>query len=118
MSKEKQYRWNAEDYAQHSSAQQSWARELIAKPHLQGHESVLDIGCGDGRITAEIAGHLPDGDIRGVDNSAEMLAQARKGFLWSADPIFPDGFHPSSGIIPASFPPQAQELVKTPLCWQ
>jgi trans-aconitate methyltransferase len=86
MSKEKQYRWNAEDYAQHSSAQQGWARELIPKLNLQGHESVLDIGCGTGRVTAEIASHLPDGDVLGVDNSAEMLVLAREEFPWSKYP--------------------------------
>ena len=59
MSEEKQYNWNAEDYARHSSAQQSWGRELISKLDLQGYENVLDIGCGDGRITAEIAELLP-----------------------------------------------------------
>ncbi len=67
----KQYRWNAEDYAQHSSAQQSWVRELIGKLHLQGHEFVLDIGCGDGKV--EIAGHLPNSDILGVDSQFRRI---------------------------------------------
>jgi hypothetical protein len=38
----KNYDWNAEDYARHSAAQQDWARELIAKLHLQGTENILD----------------------------------------------------------------------------
>ena len=38
------YDWNARDYAEHSTAQQEWARELIAKLHLQGSESIIDIG--------------------------------------------------------------------------
>ncbi|XOF34082.1 MAG: hypothetical protein ACL93V_01930 [Candidatus Electrothrix sp. YB6] len=48
MAKKKQYRWNAEDYARHSSAQQSWAGELISKLDLQGDEAVPDIGCWEG----------------------------------------------------------------------
>jgi trans-aconitate methyltransferase len=86
MSEEKQYSWNAEDYAQHSSAQQGWARDLISKLDLQGYEAVLDVGCGDGKITAEIAGHLPDGEVLGVDSSQDMLELARKEFPWAKYP--------------------------------
>ena len=74
------YRWDAKDYAAHSSAQQVWARELIEKLDLQGDEIVLDIGCGDGKVTAEIASHLPDGSVVGVDNSMDMIRTAQSGF--------------------------------------
>ncbi|MGB5686941.1 MAG: methyltransferase domain-containing protein [Candidatus Electrothrix sp.] len=86
MSEEKQYNWNAEDYARHSSAQQGWARELMSKLDLQGYEAVLDIGCGDGKITAEIAALLPDGEVLGVDNSEDMLDLAREEFSWAEHP--------------------------------
>ena len=68
--------WNPSDYAQHSSAQQVWARELIAKLHLRGDERVLDIGCGDGKVTAEIATAVPRGYVLGTDNSPDMIAYA------------------------------------------
>lgn len=80
MKKEKQYKWNAEDYAKHSSAQKEWARELIAKLKLKGHESVLDIGCGDGKITAEIARYVPDGNVVGIDSSEAMIQLANTNF--------------------------------------
>ena len=47
--------WDPAAYAANSSPQQSWAREVIAKLKLRGDERVLDVGCGDGRMTAEIA---------------------------------------------------------------
>ena len=47
-------RWDAAEYARNSSAQREWARELIGKLGLSGRESVLDLGCGDGKVTAEI----------------------------------------------------------------
>ena len=68
--------WNPSDYAQHSSVQQVWARELIAKLHLRGDERVLDVGCGDGKVTAEIAAAVPRGQVVGVDNSADMVGYA------------------------------------------
>lgn len=80
MNQEKRYDWNAEEYAKHSSAQQIWARELIAKLQLRGSESLLDIGCGDGKVTAEIAAQLPEGDVLGVDSSPDMIALAKKHF--------------------------------------
>ncbi len=51
--------WNPEDYAKNSDAQLKWARELREKLELQDNESVLDVGCGDGKITADFSGSLP-----------------------------------------------------------
>jgi trans-aconitate 2-methyltransferase len=73
-------KWNAADYAANSSAQHAWARELIAKLQLRGDERVLDVGCGDGKVTTEIARAVPRGAVVGVDASAEMIAFARKTF--------------------------------------
>ncbi|RUM41186.1 MAG: SAM-dependent methyltransferase [Desulfocapsa sp.] len=86
MKEKKQYSWDAKEYAKHSSAQQVWARELIAKLQLRGNESLLDIGCGDGKITAEIAEQLPEGEVLGIDSSPDMIALARKHFPQSNHP--------------------------------
>lgn len=80
------YTWNALDYAKHSSAQQTWAREMIRKLSLKGDDRVLDVGCGDGKVTAEIAGLLPHGSVVGIDSSEAMITQQlpepiREGFI-------------------------------------
>lgn len=72
--------WNPSDYAANSASQQSWAREQIAKLDLRGDESILDVGCGDGKVTAELARAVPKGSVVGVDASAEMISFARKAF--------------------------------------
>ena len=74
------YLWNAEDYAKHSSNQYEWAKELIPKLNLTGNEALLDIGCGDGKVTATLATYLPHGCVVGVDSSEDMIALARKSF--------------------------------------
>lgn len=74
------YHWNAKDYAQHSQGQQVWARELISKSQLKGTQSVLDLGCGDGKVTAELAAGLPAGKVTGVDYSPDMIATATETF--------------------------------------
>ncbi len=73
-------RWNAADYAANSVVQQAWARELIAQLHLRGDEHVLDVGCGDGKVSAEIAQAVPRGFVIGVDASPQMIKFARATF--------------------------------------
>jgi len=72
--------WNAADYAANSVVQQTWARELIAKLNLRGDENILDVGCGDGKVTAELARNLPAGSATGIDASPPMIAFAQPAF--------------------------------------
>jgi trans-aconitate 2-methyltransferase len=73
-------KWNAADYAANSTVQQSWARELITKLKLVGDEHILDVGCGDGKVTAEIARGVPRGSVTGMDASPQMIEFAKKNF--------------------------------------
>jgi trans-aconitate methyltransferase len=71
------YRWNPEDYARHSAGQEAWAQDLLAGLKLRPDDAVLDIGCGDGRITAAIADQVPQGRVIGVDLSPDMIGHAQ-----------------------------------------
>ena len=73
----KNYKWDAREYEKHSQGQLKWARELIEKISLKGTENVLDLGCGDGKVTADISKIVSEGSIIGVDNSAEMIKLAK-----------------------------------------
>ena len=68
--------WNPAAYVRRSGLQAAMADEALALLRLNGNERILDIGCGDGRITAEIATRLPNGSILGVDASQDMIAYA------------------------------------------
>ena len=74
------YHWNAEDYQKNSNAQFQWAHELIEKLGLKGSETVLDLGCGDGKVTAKIAQCLSTGTVIGIDNSDDMIRLARQQY--------------------------------------
>jgi len=74
------YQWDARDYREWSSQQKKWGRELLARLHLEGNEHVLDIGCGDGLVTAELAARLPRGRVLGIDISPHMISLARETF--------------------------------------
>jgi len=74
------FSWNPADYTRSSPAQQLWAQELIQKIRLSERDRVLDIGCGDGRVTAAIAASVPKGSVTGIDSSSEMIRFAREHF--------------------------------------
>ncbi len=80
------YNWNAKDYEKNSLAQQKWARELIVKLRLKGTEDVLDLGCGDGKVTSEIARLVCNGSVVGVDNSTSMIDLATDKYPHSKYP--------------------------------
>lgn len=81
-----QYQWNPEKYHNSSSAQSKWAHELIAKLSLSGDERILDLGCGDGAVTAYIAGLVPKGEITGIDSSPDMIGFAKESYPSSQYP--------------------------------
>lgn len=68
--------WNAELYRERSSLQQTMAAEVLQDLNVTSSERVLDVGCGDGRITSEIARRMPDGCVVGVDASSNMIELA------------------------------------------
>jgi trans-aconitate 2-methyltransferase len=70
--------WDASGYGRISGLQQAMAAEVLALLDLRGSERVLDIGCGNGKVTAEIASRVSQGSVVGVDSSADMIASARQ----------------------------------------
>jgi trans-aconitate methyltransferase len=71
-------RWNAAQYdAKHAFVYEK-AKGLVALLAPEAGERILDLGCGTGALTAEIAER--GAEILGVDRSEEMISQARKKF--------------------------------------
>src|SRR5688572_26926494 len=78
--------WRASDYNRQSSLQQAMAQEQLASLTLEGSERILDVGCGDGKVTAAIADRVPRGQVLGVDPSRDMIAFASSHFGPPAHP--------------------------------
>ena len=71
--------WSAAEYAQHSTLKAAMASRSLGLLELRGDEHVLDIGCGDGRISARIATEcVPQGTVCGIDASADMVGFAQR----------------------------------------
>jgi len=64
---------DAISYSKNSKLQWNIAMETIDLVQWAGSERVLDIGCGDGKITAQIASKLTRGAVLGVDISKAMI---------------------------------------------
>jgi trans-aconitate methyltransferase len=73
-------RWNAQHYKKNAAASFKRRINIIHGLNFRRNENVLDIGCGDGRITAEIAKLVPNGFVLGIDISQNMITEAQKCF--------------------------------------
>ncbi len=78
--------WNAAEYNRQANLQATLAEEQLARLVFEGSERVLDVGCGDGRITAEVAARVPRGNVVGVDPSRDMIAFAVEHFVTKTRP--------------------------------
>jgi trans-aconitate 2-methyltransferase len=73
-------RWDSQNYKENSDPQFEGAMSALVSYNFKKNESVLDIGCGDGKVTAEIAKLVPDGTVLGIDVSPNMIEFSKKNF--------------------------------------
>jgi trans-aconitate methyltransferase len=69
--------WDASSYHRLSAPQTSWGEKVLSRLMLRGDETILDAGCGTGRLTASLVAVLPRGRVLAVDQSENMLIEAR-----------------------------------------
>lgn len=69
--------WNASTYDRVADPQTRWGAEVLERLPLQGDETVLDAGCGTGRVTELLLARLPRGRVVALDFSEAMLGEAR-----------------------------------------
>ncbi len=69
--------WDAQTYHRVAANQEEWGREVLSRLELSGNETVLDAGCGSGRVTRLLLERLPEGHVIGVDGSPSMIDEAR-----------------------------------------
>lgn len=69
--------WDATSYHRVANPHVDWGRPVLDRLDLRGDETVLDAGCGTGRLTELVLDRLPRGSVIALDQSANMLAEAR-----------------------------------------
>ena len=70
--------WDAATYDRVADPQEEWGSEVLERLTLDGDETVLDAGCGTGRMTKLLLERLPRGRVIGVDASPSMIEKARE----------------------------------------
>ncbi|HXW05618.1 MAG TPA: methyltransferase domain-containing protein [Vicinamibacterales bacterium] len=70
--------WDAERYHRLSDPQREWGQRVLDRLAALPGESILDIGCGTGRLTAELLARAGPGLVVGLDRSAAMLKEATR----------------------------------------
>jgi trans-aconitate 2-methyltransferase len=97
--------WDAGTYDRSSDPQQAWASEVLAR--LEGiapDATVLDVGCGTGRVTEALLALVPEGRVLAFDASADMVALARERLgdraeVWCQDALDLDLGEPVNAIL-------------------
>ena len=69
--------WDAATYHRVSGPQLEWAGKVLERLPLSGDETVLDAGCGSGRVTQLLLDRLPRGHVVAVDSAQGLVEHAR-----------------------------------------
>ena len=79
--------WDAATYDRISDPQTRWGTAVLDRLALDGDETVLDAGCGSGRVTELLADRLPRGRVVALDASPAMIDEARRRLARFGDRI-------------------------------
>jgi len=77
--------WDGASYDRISGPMEALGRDVLGRLDLAGEETVLDAGCGSGRITEALIERLPRGRVIAVDQSPSMVDAARERLGAAAD---------------------------------
>jgi trans-aconitate 2-methyltransferase len=97
--------WDARTYDRSSEPQQAWASEVLARlDGIAQDATVLDVGCGTGRVTEALLALVPAGRVLAIDASADMVALARRRLgdraeVWCQDVLELDLSEPVDAIL-------------------
>ncbi len=97
--------WDADTYDRSSEPQQAWASDVLARLHgIAPDATVLDVGCGTGRVTEALLALVPRGRVLALDASADMVALARsrlgdRAEIWCQDALELDLAEPVDAVF-------------------
>ena len=98
-------RWDARTYDLSSEPQQAWASEVLGRiAGIAPDATVLDVGCGTGRVTEALLSLVPRGRVLALDASPEMVALARsrlgdRAQVWCQDVLDLELGEPADAIV-------------------
>jgi len=97
--------WDAGTYDRSSQPQQEWASDVLARlDTVASDATILDVGCGTGRVTELLLALVPDGRVLAMDASEEMVTLARERLgdradVWCQDALDIDLVAPVDVVV-------------------
>jgi trans-aconitate 2-methyltransferase len=97
--------WDASTYDATSQPQQEWADDVVERLRgIRPDATVLDVGCGTGRVTERLLELVPEGRVLAIDASPEMVTLARRrlegrAFIWQENALELDLEEPVDAIF-------------------
>ena len=79
--------WDASRYHRVAQPHATWGANVLDRLKLEGGETVLDAGCGSGRVTLHLLERLPRGTVIAADHSESMLAEAHNTLAGYAERV-------------------------------
>ena len=68
--------WDPKQYHKFQAERSAPFFDLLALVEICPHLKVVDLGCGTGELTRQLAEALPNSDVTGIDSSSTMLEKA------------------------------------------
>jgi trans-aconitate 2-methyltransferase len=68
--------WDPKQYHEFQAERSAPFFDLLALVEIRPNLKVVDLGCGTGELTRQLADALPNSDVTGLDSSAQMLEKA------------------------------------------
>ncbi len=79
--------WDGATYDRIADPQARWGADVLDRLSLAGDETVLDAGCGSGRVTERLLERLPRGRVIALDASPSMVRTARERLAGFGDRV-------------------------------
>jgi len=83
--------WNPNQYHKFQAERSAPFYDLLALVDVRPNLKVIDLGCGTGELTQQLADKLPNSDVTGLDSSPQMLDAARAASFSSPNLRFTQG---------------------------
>jgi trans-aconitate 2-methyltransferase len=70
--------WDARTYDRIAGPMTRWGQDVLSRLTLAGDETVLDAGCGTGRVTEMLVEKVTEGRVVALDAAPSMISEARR----------------------------------------
>jgi trans-aconitate 2-methyltransferase len=83
--------WDPNQYHKFQAERSAPFFDLLSLVEVRPNLKVVDLGCGTGELTRQLADSLPDSDVTGLDSSEQMLDKAASRFASVPNLVFIQG---------------------------